>query len=233
MSSSRCAQQENLAHDLWPSPGLSKFERASVDKRFAEAIISPPGREDDEETTGSRTPSEVESSSSQLSSAASVVAAGEAAAGAEPIMPGVAGGLGQLVPLDRIDHKLGVGEAPDMPLSDSRVRLKCPAKPDQAEPTAASPPRASRRVSFAEDTPLEARPTPHTRDLPAKVPLPAYAVPPTALPLAATSMPVKKRPILQASLGWTSRTASRLYPGEPIHKRPSDFLLADPPRVLV
>mmetsp|Transcript_21507 Transcript_21507/g.61470 ORF Transcript_21507/g.61470 Transcript_21507/m.61470 type:complete len:226 (+) Transcript_21507:102-779(+) len=95
--------------------------------------------------------------------------------------------------------------------------------------------KASRKVSFAEPTtpqePINVSGSPPQQpDIPMKVPAPAYGMPEaTALP--ADSARWKKRPIFHELAGWKSHAAATMYPDQPIHKRPSGFLLAEPPRM--
>mmetsp|Transcript_22672 Transcript_22672/g.77433 ORF Transcript_22672/g.77433 Transcript_22672/m.77433 type:complete len:305 (-) Transcript_22672:202-1116(-) len=69
-----------------------------------------------------------------------------------------------------------------------------------------------------------------TTSLPVKVRAPAYATVPAAR--LDPAMPAKKRLVFGELSHITAAAMQKLEPGEPVKKRPTDFLLAEPPRVL-
>mmetsp|Transcript_113661 Transcript_113661/g.222913 ORF Transcript_113661/g.222913 Transcript_113661/m.222913 type:complete len:221 (+) Transcript_113661:86-748(+) len=203
--------------------GSSELANGMGDKIQLKGLSLQQEWEDDEETTDEgagrlSTPSDGGSSCSPGSDGGPEAPDTPAATGAGPRGP-------ELIAEERIEL------APEDRESMHAALYQLPP----SLPVASSAPRAARRVSFAEPLAPErhlrhASPPPRQRDMPMKVPVPAYGTLVTTAP--ADSLPWKKRPIFYELNGWTSHAASMMYPDLPIHKRPSTFLLADLPRMV-
>mmetsp|Transcript_80677 Transcript_80677/g.205029 ORF Transcript_80677/g.205029 Transcript_80677/m.205029 type:complete len:89 (-) Transcript_80677:118-384(-) len=68
--------------------------------------------------------------------------------------------------------------------------------------------------------------------LPLKVRLPKYTMPMPAPPRLDPAFPAKKRLVFGDLAAMTAAVLQKLQPGEPVKKKPTSFLTAEPPCVL-